>query len=187
MRRRDVFPDRAVGDRGATLPELVIALGLTAMAMAAIMGLISSSSGVVGDISADDPLAGVAIDWVAADLREATGLDVVASDGVDDVTRIEEELVARTVHDHAAPTQSEQELAVVVCVPVGPSPLFELHPVQTHRFVVVAAQEPLHRGRQDEVVRVRGIVGQRRPVDALHARVSELEVSDGPEKAGVIG
>ncbi len=97
MRHRDVSPDRAVGDRGATLPELVIALGLTAMAMAAIMGLISSSSGVVGDISADDPLAGVAIDWVAADLREATGLDVVASDGVDDVTRIDITTPAGTV------------------------------------------------------------------------------------------
>ena len=78
-----------VADRGATLPELVIAMGLTAVAMAAIVGLISSSSGTVERISADDPLETIAIDWLAEDLREATGLDVVATGGVDDVTRLD--------------------------------------------------------------------------------------------------
>ena len=87
MRYHDRSP-RLRGDRGATLPELVIAMGLTAVAMTAILGLISSSSGTVERLS-DDPLTAVAIDWVAEDLREATGLDVVASSSGDDVTRVD--------------------------------------------------------------------------------------------------
>ena len=80
---------RLAGERGATLSELVIAMGLTAMAMAAIMGVISSSSGTVQDLSEHDPLAAVAIDWLADDLRAATDLDVVSTGGVDDVTALD--------------------------------------------------------------------------------------------------
>ena len=75
----------------------MIALGLTAMAMAAIMGLISSSSGTVESISEDDRLAAVAIDWFADDVREATALDVIATSGVDEVTRIDIVTPAGTV------------------------------------------------------------------------------------------
>jgi hypothetical protein len=78
--RPDPHVDRRFdGDRGSTLAELVIAMGLTAMAMAALVGLISSSSGTVEEFSDDDARVAVALDWLAADLREATALDVVAT------------------------------------------------------------------------------------------------------------
>lgn len=88
---------RVSGDRGATLSELVIAMGLTAMAMAAIAVLISSSSGAVERLTADDPLGIVAIDWVVEDLREATDLDVVTTGGVGEVTSIDIVTPAGTV------------------------------------------------------------------------------------------
>ena len=61
--------------------EMVVAMALTAAASASVVGLISSSAGTVDEISSDDSLAGVAVDWLADDLRQATDLDVVATSG----------------------------------------------------------------------------------------------------------
>lgn len=85
MRHRPPSP-RLSGDRGATLAEMVIAMGLTAAAMASVVGLMASSARTVEELSADDPLAGVAVDWLTDDLRVATDLDVVATTGSDVVT-----------------------------------------------------------------------------------------------------
>ncbi len=61
--------------------EMLVAMALTAAASASVVGLISSSAGTVDEISSDDSLAGVAVDWLADDLRQATDLDVVATSG----------------------------------------------------------------------------------------------------------
>lgn len=89
MRPATPTPARFRGDAGASLVELVIAMGLTAVAMAAIVGLISSSSGTAQDIADDDPLAALAADWLANDLRQATDLDVVSTATADEVTRLD--------------------------------------------------------------------------------------------------
>ncbi|MEM9466647.1 MAG: hypothetical protein AAGA90_14840 [Actinomycetota bacterium] len=90
-------PRRCHGDAGASLVELIVAMALTATALAAIVSLISSSSGAAEDIAGDDPLAALAVDWLANDLREATGLDVVATGAGDEVTRLDITTPAGTV------------------------------------------------------------------------------------------
>ena len=69
--------------------EMVVAMALTAAASASVVGLISSSAGTVDEISSDDALAGLAADWLATDLRQATALDVVATTGADDVATLD--------------------------------------------------------------------------------------------------
>ena len=80
---------RLGGDDGTSLIELLIALGLTSAAFVAIVGLISSSSRVAGELAADDPLAAVAVDWLANDLREATDIDVISTASADQATRLQ--------------------------------------------------------------------------------------------------
>ena len=85
-------PERLVlgrlGDRGASLAEAIIATGLAAIAMAGLATLLGASARSTERISNDDPLAGVAIDWLASDLRAADGLDVVGTTA-DDVVSLD--------------------------------------------------------------------------------------------------
>jgi hypothetical protein len=57
-----------------------------------------------------------------------------------DVAGLEEQLVANPIHDDAAPAQTEEELTVVVGMPVGPGSLLEGHPIQPDRLTVIAAE-----------------------------------------------
>ena len=63
-------------DAGFALAELVLALGLTALAATAIMTLIVSSGRIADRVSADDPRAGVAVQWLTDDIQRASGVTV---------------------------------------------------------------------------------------------------------------
>lgn len=71
----------AAGDRGATLVELVVAMLLTALAAGSIVGLVAGSAETVERVSGDDDLVAIAADWFVRDVREASALDVIETDG----------------------------------------------------------------------------------------------------------
>ena len=83
MNRHSSDPRRH-GDAGFALAELVMALGLTALAATAIMTLIVSSGRIADRVSADDPRAGVAVQWLTEDIQRASAVtaDTVGTGGV---------------------------------------------------------------------------------------------------------
>jgi len=94
MRRRN--HTIAADDRGATLVELVISIGLGALTVGSIMGLLVGSARTAEHVAEDDPRVALAVDWMARDLREATDIDVVDDDG-DDVLTLDVTTPAGTV------------------------------------------------------------------------------------------
>ena len=89
-------PESLLADRGSSLAEAMVATGLTAVAMAGLATLLGSSARTTERISSGDPLAGVAIDWLAGDLRLADGVDVVNATG-DQVVSLDIEIDGGTV------------------------------------------------------------------------------------------
>ena len=116
---RHAGPSRRRGDAGFALIELVLALGLTALAATAIMTLIVSSGRIADRVSADDPRAGVAVQWLTEDIQRATAVavDTVGSGGT--VTAITLEVESGDVSwraDDAAVVRTGPETADMVVV-----------------------------------------------------------------------
>ncbi len=86
----------------------------------------------------------------------------------DDVPGVEDELDPLTVHDHAPTAQPEEQLDIVVGVPVCARALFEGYSVETNRLSVVGTEESLRARGENEVVRVGTAGWTGRLVDHSH-------------------
>ena len=70
-------------DAGVALMELVVAMGLSALAAASIMSLLVSSGRIADRVSDDDPNAGVGVEWLTSDIQRATSVSVDSVSGGD--------------------------------------------------------------------------------------------------------
>ena len=97
----------------------------------------------------------------------------------DDIPGVQDELEPATVHDHAPTAQPEEQLNVVMGVPVRARALFEGYSVETNRLSVVGTEKSLRARGEHEVLRVGTAGWTGRLIDHSHG-----DFSDGSVRVG---
>ena len=128
---RQRLPAGRPRDAGAALFELVLAIGLTALAAGSIMGLVVSSGRIAERVGDDDLRAGVAVDWLTEDIQRSSAVRVDAVDGDGVVTAITLAIVDGAVTWEAAGGEvrrsgPETTDMVVVATPAALGVTFEI-------------------------------------------------------------